>query len=74
MSDYFGLDRIISIILLIIPFTCWLLGVLTRCQEKKYVAAILRIVFGGWVLWICDLVNSLLLNKCNVKIVRVIDC
>ncbi len=54
-SDYFGLDYIISLILAIIPFTAWICGVVTRLQEGKIVAAIIRI-FGGWLIWVIDLV------------------
>lgn len=54
-KDYFGLDRLVSLILAIIPFTAWLLGIITRFQEGKYVAAIIRI-FGGWLIWILDLI------------------
>lgn len=54
-KDYFGLSRIVSIILAIIPFTAWLFGVVTRFQEGKIVAGIIRI-FGGWLVWILDLV------------------
>lgn len=54
-SDYFGLGYIVSLILAIIPFTAWLLGIVTRFQEGKIVAAIIRI-FGGWIIWILDLV------------------
>jgi hypothetical protein len=54
-KDYFGLDGIISIILAIIPFTAWILGVVTRFQEGKLVAGVIRI-FGGWLIWILDLV------------------
>ena len=54
-SDYFGLDWIVSLILAIIPFTAWVCGVVTRLQEGKMVAAIIRI-FGGWLIWILDLV------------------
>lgn len=57
-KDYFGLDRIISIILAIIPFTAWILGVITRFKEGKIVAAIIRI-FGGWLIWVLDLVCML---------------
>lgn len=53
-KDYFGLDRIISLILAIIPFTAWLLGVITRAKEGKLIAAIIR-VFGGWLIWVIDL-------------------
>ncbi len=54
-KDYFGLDWIVSLILAIIPFTAWILGVVTRFQEGKVVAGIIRI-FGGWLIWILDLV------------------
>ena len=46
MGDYFGIDRIISLILLIIPFTACFCGILTRFKDGCYVAGILRIFFG----------------------------
>lgn len=54
-KDYFGLDYIVSLILAIIPFTAWILGVITRFSEGKIIAAIIRI-FGGWLVWILDLI------------------
>jgi hypothetical protein len=54
-ADYFGLGRIVSLILAIIPFTAWLLGVVTRFKEGKIVAGVIRI-FGGWLIWVLDLV------------------
>ncbi len=54
-SDYFGLGYVVSLILAIIPFTAWLLGVITRFQEGKIVAGIIRI-FGGWIIWVLDLI------------------
>ena len=72
MVDYFGLHRIVSLILLIIPITAWILGVATRISEKKYVAGVLRFIFGGWVLWICDIVYTIM-NGCRVKIVRCLN-
>ena len=56
MSDYFGLDPIISLILLIIPFTAWFCGVLTRFKDGHYVAGIIRIFFFGFLIWIVDIV------------------
>ena len=53
-KDYFGLGRIVSIILAIIPFTAWILGMITRFSEGKIVAGIIRI-FGGWLIWLIDL-------------------
>ena len=58
-KDYFGLGRLVSIILAIIPFTAWLLGVLTRFKEGHPVCGIIRI-FGGWLIWVCDLVLMIL--------------
>ena len=59
-NDYFGLSRLVSIILAIIPFTAWILGVITRITEGKIVAGIIRIFLGGWILWILDLVCMIL--------------
>ena len=42
-KDYFGLDPLVSLILAIIPITAWVCGIITRAQEGKYVAAIIRI-------------------------------
>ena len=55
-KDYFGLGRLVSIILAIIPVTAWLLGVVTRITEGKIVAGIIRIFLGGWILWLLDLI------------------
>jgi hypothetical protein len=55
MGDYFGLDRIVSIILAIFPFTAWFCGVITRIQDGHVVAGILRI-FTGIIIWLIDLI------------------
>ena len=67
-SDYFGLEYIVSLILAIIPFTAWICGVVTRFQEGKVVAGVIRI-FGGWLVWVLDLI-SMILNK---KIFRLLN-
>jgi hypothetical protein len=54
-KDYFGLSPLVSLILAIIPFTAWILGVVTRFQEGKIIAGVIRI-FGGWLIWVLDLV------------------
>lgn len=54
-KDYFGLGGIVSLILAIIPVTAWVCGIITRFTEGKIVAGIIRI-FGGWLIWILDLV------------------
>ncbi len=73
MGDYFGMDRIVSLILLIIPFTAWILGLATRLTQKRFVAAILRFFFGGWLLWVIEIILTLG-NGCNVKLLDVIQC
>ena len=56
-KDYFGLDRLISLILAIIPFTAWICGAVTRLMEGKIVAGIIRILpFCGLIIWILDLI------------------
>ncbi len=55
-KDYFGLGRLISIILAIIPVTAWLLGSITRLTEGKIVAGLIRLIGGGIVLWIVDMI------------------
>lgn len=55
-SDYFGLGYIVSLILAIIPVTAWICGFVTRFQEGKIVAGIIRILLGGWIVWILDLI------------------
>ena len=62
-KDYFGLGRIVSIILAIIPFTAWILGIITRVTEGKIVAAIIRIFLGGWIVWILDLILMIVSHK-----------
>ncbi|MCR5218998.1 hypothetical protein [Treponema sp.] len=69
-KDYFGLGRLISLILAIIPFTSWLLGFLTRLTEGKIVAAILRIFFGWWIVWLIDLICMVTKGK----IWRALNC
>lgn len=54
-NDYFGLPYIVSLILAIIPFTAWLLGIVVRIMEGDIVAGIIRI-FLGWLVWIVDLI------------------
>lgn len=62
-KDYFGLGRLVSLILVIIPFTSWICGAVTRFQEKHYLAAIIRLVFGFTIVWILDIVFMVLGGK-----------
>ncbi len=67
-KDYFGLPRIASIILAIIPVTAWILGFLTRLKEGKILAAIIRLIGIGIILWVVDLVLVIL----NGRILRLL--
>ncbi len=62
-KDYFGLGRLLSIILAIIPVTSLILGIVTRFQEKKFVAAILRLVLGWNIIWLLDLILMIFTGK-----------
>ena len=61
-GDYFGLGRLVSIILAIIPITAWICGIITRIQEGKIVAAIVRVCLG-WIVWVIDLVLMILSGR-----------
>ena len=54
--DYFSLSPLVSLILAIIPVTSLVCGFLTRLQEGKIVAAVLRLVLGWNIIWILDIV------------------
>ena len=69
-KDYFGLGRLISIILAIIPVTAWLCGWFTRFKEGKIIAGIIRLLFGWNIIWILDLILMIL----NGKILRILNC
>ena len=58
-KDYFGLDYLVSLILAIIPITAWICGIITRFQEGKIVATVIRIFFGA-IIWILDLIFMIL--------------
>lgn len=62
-GDYFGLGRLVSIILAIIPVTSWVLGFLTRFSEGKILAGILRLILGWNIIWIVDLVLMILSGR-----------
>ncbi len=68
-KDYFGLSRLVSIILAIIPITAWICGLITRFKEGKIVAGIIRI-FLGWIVWILDLI-CMIVNGQICRILKV---
>lgn len=67
-SDYFGLSRLVSLILAIIPFTSWICGALTRFNEGKILAAVLRLLLGWNIIYILDIVLMVL----NGRILRIL--
>lgn len=62
-KDYFGLNRIVSIILAIIPVTAWICGAVTRFTEGKIVAGLIRLIFGFNIVWIVDLVLMIIKGR-----------
>ena len=68
-KDYFGLSWIVSLILAIIPVTSWLCGAITRFQEGKIVAGILRLILGWNIIWILDIVFMIV----NHRIMRLLN-
>ena len=68
-NDYFGLEYLVSVILALIPITSWLCGAITRFQEGKPVAGLIRLIFGWNIVYVLDAV-LIILSK---KILRVLD-
>ena len=62
-KDYFGAGRLTSIILAIIPPTSLICGIVTRFQEKKYVAGLLRLFLGWNIIWFLDLILIIFKGK-----------
>ena len=69
-SDYFGLEWIVSLVLAIIPVTSWICGALTRFQEGKIVAGLIRIIFGFNIVWILDLI-FMIMNKSIFRLLNI---
>ena len=64
-KDYFGLSRLVSLILAIIPITAFICGVVTRFQEGKMLPGVIRLVvgltgIGTLLVWVLDLVCMIL--------------
>lgn len=67
-KDYFGLSRLVSLILAIIPITALVCGIVTRFQEGQMVPAVIRLVVGltgvgTLLIWVLDLVCMILNGK-----------
>lgn len=55
---YFGLGWGLSLILAIIPFTSWILGIVVRFQRGNILGGILNIPFG-FIFWVIDLITMI---------------
>ena len=62
-KDYFGMPWLISVIFAIIPVTSWLFGTVTRFQEGKFLAGLLRLLLGWNIIWIIDILCVLFTGK-----------
>ncbi len=67
-KDYFGLNRVVSIIFAIIPVTSWVCGFVTRFLEGNLIAGILRVILvftgiGGFIIWLVDLIKIITEDK-----------
>ena len=62
-KDYFGMPWLISLIFAIIPVTSWLFGAVTRVQEGKFLAGILRLLLGWNIIWVIDIILMLFTGK-----------
>ena len=62
-KDYFGMPWLISLIFAIIPVTSWLFGAVTRFQEGKFLAGILRLLLGWNIIWVIDIILMLFIGK-----------
>lgn len=69
-KDYFGMGRVVSFIFALIPITSCIFGIVTRFKEKKYVAAILRLLLGWNIIYILDLILVLFTGS----ILRILPC
>ena len=67
-KDYFGMNRLLSIILCL--FLGPIMGIIVRFSEKKYVAGLLRFFFGWNLLWLIDFILILFKGK----ILRLLNC
>ena len=69
-GDYFGLGYIASLILAIIPITAWICGAVTRFQEGRWVAGLIRLIFGWNIIWIIDLI-LMIISKHILRLINV---
>lgn len=67
-KDYFGLPWIVSVLLAL--FLGPLMGILTRISEKKFVAAIVRLLLGWNILWLIDFI-LVLIGKPILRLINV---
>ena len=75
MSDLFQIHCCMNVLhtsfatFSIIPVTSWICGAVTRFQEGKIVAGIIRLIFGWNIIWILDIIFMLV----NRQIFRLLN-
>ena len=62
---YFGLPWIVSLILAIIPFTSWILGIVVRFSRGNLLGGILNIILAP-IFYIVDLVTMIVSKDITV--------
>ena len=67
-GGYFGLGRVISIILAIIPVTSWVCGLLITAQRKSWLFFVIRLLVGWNIIWLVDLVCIIVYNKLKILV------
>ncbi len=60
-KDYFGLPRIVSVILCI--FLGPILGIIQRIMDGKIVAALVRFLLGWNLIWVVDFILLIVKGK-----------
>ncbi len=62
-GGYFGLGRLVSIILAIIPVTSLICGLIMSAQKGHWLWFVLRLLVGWNIFWIIDLICMIVYNK-----------
>lgn len=67
-GGYFGLGRVVSLILAIIPVTSLICGLIITAQKGHWLCFILRLLLGWNIFWIIDLVCMIVNNKISILV------
>lgn len=67
-GGYFGLGRLVSLILAIIPVTSLICGLITAAKNGHWLCFLLRLLVGWNIFWIVDLVCMIVSNKIYILV------